>query len=47
MTVEMTEREYRWFLAAKAVLEKDLRAELVPTKDGVRVLRVKREAVKQ
>jgi len=32
--------------AIEAVLSKDQRVELIPTKDGVRVVRVKRETVK-
>ena len=32
--------------AINSVLEKDQRVELIPTKDGVRVIRVKREEVK-
>lgn len=30
----------------EAVLSKDQRVELIPTKDGIRVIRVKRETVK-
>ena len=32
--------------AINSVLAKDQRVELIPTKDGVRVIRVKREEVK-
>ena len=32
--------------AIEAVLARDERVELIPTKDGVRVVRVKRESVK-
>lgn len=32
--------------AINSVLEKDQRVELIPTKDGVRVIRVKRDEVK-
>lgn len=31
----------------KAILQKGDRVELIPTKDGVKVIRIKREAVKQ
>lgn len=33
--------------AIEAVLSNDQRVELIPTKDGVRVIRVKREEVKK
>lgn len=32
--------------AIEAVLSKDQRVELIPTKDGIKVVRVKRETVK-
>lgn len=40
----LTEKEIK---SAEAVLAKGDRVELIPVKDGVRVIRVKREEVKQ
>lgn len=47
MIVEMTEKEYKAFQAAKAVLSKDERVELIPVKDEIKVVHVRRTVVKK
>jgi len=46
MTVEVTKTEYDYLQKIRVVLAKDQTAEVKPTKDGVKVMHVRREEVK-